>query len=79
MLFRSWVRSVSLIPGWTETDLTQPLLGWEKFMAATTARTPVRRWGLPSDMGPVAVFLADPTLTFHTGDCVVVDGGYTVF
>jgi len=39
----------------------------------------VRRWGLPSDMGPVAVFLADPTLTFHTGDCVVVDGGYTVF
>ena len=76
---RHGIRANSLIPGWTETDLTQPLLGWEKFMAATTARTPVRRWGLPSDMGPVAVFLADPTLTFHTGDCVVVDGGYTVF
>ena len=76
---RHRIRANSLIPGWTETDLTQPLLGWEKFMAATTARTPVRRWGLPSDMGPVAVFLADPTLTFHTGDCVVVDGGYTVF
>ena len=30
-------------------------------------------------MGPSAVFLADPHDTFHTGDTVVVDGGYTVF
>jgi hypothetical protein len=26
----------------------------------------------------VAAFLADPALRFHTGDDVVVDGGYTV-
>jgi NAD(P)-dependent dehydrogenase (short-subunit alcohol dehydrogenase family) len=76
---RHGIRANTLLPGWTETDMTEPLLGWEKFMAATTARTPARRWGLPTDMGPVAVFLADPTLTFHTGDCVVVDGGYTIF
>jgi len=25
------------------------------------------------------VFLADPSLTYHTGQEVVVDGGYTVF
>jgi hypothetical protein len=30
-------------------------------------------------MGPAAVFLADPSYTFHTGDSVVVDGGYTIF
>jgi enoyl-[acyl-carrier-protein] reductase (NADH) len=30
-------------------------------------------------MGAAAVFLADPTLTFHTGDCLTVDGGYTIF
>jgi hypothetical protein len=30
-------------------------------------------------MGPAAVFLCDPALAFHTGDCVVVDGGYTIF
>jgi NAD(P)-dependent dehydrogenase (short-subunit alcohol dehydrogenase family) len=48
-------------------------------MANTTARTPARRWGQPEDMGPAAVFLSDPTLTFHTGDTVVVDGGYTVY
>ncbi len=50
-----------------------------KFVDATTRRTPVRRWGEPDDLGPAAVFLADPTQTFHTGDMLVVDGGYTVF
>jgi len=78
-LARHRIRCNSIMPGWTETDMTAPLQGWDKFMAATIARTPVRRWGLPSDIGPAAVFLADPTLTFHTGDCIVVDGGYTIF
>ena len=78
-LARHGIRANSLVPGWTETDLTAPLLGWEKFVDATTARTPVRRWGTPDDFGAAAVFLSDPTLTFHTGDCIVVDGGYTVF
>lgn len=78
-LARHQIRANTLMPGWTETEMTAPLMGFEKFMAATLARTPVRRWGVPADMGPAAVFLADPTLTFHTGDTVVVDGGYTVF
>jgi NAD(P)-dependent dehydrogenase (short-subunit alcohol dehydrogenase family) len=78
-LARYGVRCNVLMPGWTETDMTAPLRGWEKFMENTTNRTPVRRWGTPDDMGAAAVFLADPTLTFHTGDTVVVDGGYTVF
>lgn len=78
-LARHRVRVNALVPGWTETDLTAPLQGHEKFMAATLARTPVRRWAVPDDLGPAAVFLADPTVTMHTGDSVVVDGGYTVF
>lgn len=78
-LARHRIRANTLIPGWTETDMTAPLQGWDKFMEATTSRTPVRRWGVPDDMGPAAVFLADPSNTFHTGDCVVVDGGYTVY
>jgi NAD(P)-dependent dehydrogenase (short-subunit alcohol dehydrogenase family) len=39
----------------------------------------VRRWGTPDDFSDVAVYLADPKLVFHTGDTLVVDGGYTVF
>jgi NAD(P)-dependent dehydrogenase (short-subunit alcohol dehydrogenase family) len=79
-LARHNIRVNSLLPGWTVTDITAGG-GWasDKFRDATVRRTPVRRWADPAEMGPPAVFLADPTLTFHTGDSMVVDGGYTVF
>jgi NAD(P)-dependent dehydrogenase (short-subunit alcohol dehydrogenase family) len=78
-LARHRIRVNALVPGWTVTDLSGPVYNWERFREATTARTPVRRWADPDEMGPAAVFLADPMVTFHTGDTVVVDGGYTVF
>ena len=51
----------------------------DTFREVTTKRTPVRRWADPADMGPAAVFLADPATMYHTGDSIVVDGGYTIF
>lgn len=78
-LARHRIRANTLMPGWTETEMTAPLKAWDKFMAATISRTPARRWGTPDDMGLAAVFLADPSNSFHTGDCLVVDGGYTIF
>ena len=78
-LARYDIRVNALLPGWTVTDLSAPAYAWDKFREATTTRTPQRRWADPKEMGPAAVFLADPNNTFHTGDTVVVDGGYTVF
>ena len=78
-LARHEIRVNALLPGWTVTEMAGPAYAWDRFREATTARTPVRRWADPDEMGPAAVFLADPTTTFHTGDTVVVDGGYTVF
>jgi NAD(P)-dependent dehydrogenase (short-subunit alcohol dehydrogenase family) len=78
-LARHKVRCNVLIPGWTRTGMNTDLQADERFMAATAARTPVRRWADPSEFHEVAAFLADPTLTFHTGNEVVVDGGYTIF
>ena len=78
-LARHHIRVNAILPGWTVTELASPAYGWDRFREATTARTPVRRWADPDEMGPAAVFLADPSTTFHTGDTVVVDGGYTVY
>jgi hypothetical protein len=78
-LARHRIRVNALCPGWTRTELSE--LGYqnEAFREITTKRTPVRRWADPSEMGPAAVYLADPQHTFHTGDHLVVDGGYTIF
>jgi NAD(P)-dependent dehydrogenase (short-subunit alcohol dehydrogenase family) len=78
-LARHRIRCNILIPGWTETAMNTSLRDDERFVNAVTARTPVRRWATPDEFHDVAAFLADPRLTFHTGNEVVVDGGYTVF
>ncbi|MEY2474750.1 MAG: hypothetical protein QOG87_65 [Actinomycetota bacterium] len=77
-LARHRIRCNSVLPGWIETPMTAPGLSNEKFVRNTTNRTPLRRWGQPDDMGPAAVFLANPDHLFHTGDTLVVDGGYSI-
>lgn len=76
---RHKIRCNILIPGWVATPMNEHLRSDERFLRATTNRTPVRRWATPDEFHAVAAFLADPTLTFHTGNEVVVDGGYTIF
>jgi hypothetical protein len=78
-LARHRIRCNALVPGWTETDLTAAGRRNSKFVENTTYRTPVRRWAQPAEFGPAAVYLADPRIEFHTGDALVIDGGYTIF
>ncbi|MEM7340274.1 MAG: SDR family oxidoreductase [Actinomycetota bacterium] len=78
-LARHQIRVNSLLPGWTITDLASAGYENEKFREVTTRRTPARRWADPAEFRAVGAFLADPSQTFHTGQEVTVDGGYTVF
>ncbi|MEM9041473.1 MAG: SDR family NAD(P)-dependent oxidoreductase [Actinomycetota bacterium] len=78
-LARHQIRVNSLLPGWTITDLASAGYENDKFRDATLRRTPVRRWADPAEFREVGAFLADPSQTYHTGQEVCVDGGYTVF
>ena len=78
-LARFGVRCNALLPGWTETELTAEARTHQQFLAHTTSRTPVRRWATSDDFEAVGAFLCDPSISFHTGDSLVVDGGYSVF
>ncbi len=78
-LARHQIRVNSLLPGWTVTDLASGAFENDIFREATTKRTPVRRWADPSEFRQVGAFLADPSQTFHTGQEVCVDCGYTIF
>lgn len=78
-LARHRIRVNSLIPGWTITEMAGPAYSNDVFREVTTKRTPVRRWADSAEFREVGAFLADPNLTYHTGQEVVVDGGYTIF
>jgi len=77
-LARYGVRANALLPGWTIIDTHPEMREDPAFVEVTTRRTPARRWATPDDLRQAIVFLADPGATFHTGDTVVVDGGYTI-
>ena len=68
----------AVLPGWIETDLTR---GARRDVPGlherVVARTPAGRWGEPSDLAGVAVFLASKASDFVTGTAIPVDGGYS--
>ncbi len=76
---RNGIRANAILPGWVESEMTGDLLGWDKFQAAVLPRIPMHRWGKPEDYGPIAVYFASDASLFHTGDIVVIDGGYHCF
>jgi len=76
---RHGIRANAILPGWIETDMTSPLFSIEKFEKNVIPRIPQRRWGIPADFGPIAVYFASDASAYHSGDTVVIDGGYSCF
>lgn len=78
-LARHNITSNVIIPGWIATPMTERNVGNEKFETAVIKRVPFRRWGTGEDFGGIAVYLASDASKYHTGDTLVIDGGYTRF
>jgi NAD(P)-dependent dehydrogenase (short-subunit alcohol dehydrogenase family) len=76
---RYGIRANAILPGWIETDMTAPLFNLEKFAKSVIPRIPQRRWGVAADFGPIAVYFASDASAYHSGDAVVIDGGYSCF
>jgi NAD(P)-dependent dehydrogenase (short-subunit alcohol dehydrogenase family) len=78
-LARYGIRANAVLPGWIESPMTEPVFNWDRFRDKVLPRIPARRWGLPSDLGGLAVYLASDASAYHTGDTLIVDGGYSIF
>jgi NAD(P)-dependent dehydrogenase (short-subunit alcohol dehydrogenase family) len=78
-LARHGINAHSIVAGWTETPMAAPALHSEAFERNVMKRMPHRRWGEPADFARLAVYLAAGIGGFHTGDEIVVDGGYSIF
>lgn len=72
------IRVNAIAPGWIETPLTSDLRSDSKRNQAIVDRTPLGRWGDPSELVGPALFLASPAASFVTGTVLNVDGGYSV-
>ncbi len=69
------VRVNAICPGWIETDLTKPYMQDQKTVDAGLRTIPLRRFGRPEDIGPLAVYLASDEASYVTGQGFVIDGG----
>jgi len=76
---RYGIRANAILPGWIETPMTDRLFAWEPMQKKVFPRIPIRRWGEARDFGGLAVYLASDASSYHTGDTLVVDGGYSIF
>jgi len=78
-LARYRIRANTILPGWIETEMTERSFNNPKFAEAVMPRIPARRWGRQEDFGGIAVYLASEASAYHTGDVIIIDGGYAVF
>lgn len=70
------IRVNAIAPGWIESPMTQSLRDDPNRNQAIIDRTPLKRWGHPSELVGPALFLASASASFITGTVLNVDGGY---
>jgi len=68
------IRVYEIRPGLIDTDMTRPVhAGYDEKIAA--GMSPIRRWGLPADVGRAVAAIACGAFPFSTGQVIHVDGG----
>lgn len=65
----------AIAPGFMETDLSHDMMV-SQVGEAITKRIPAGRWGKPSDMDGLTLFLASAASDYVSGNVIQVDGGY---
>lgn len=72
------IRANNIAAGMTESRMTSFMKGMPEFNDPIIERTPLKRWGNPSDMAAAVLFLCSEQASFITGQTLVLDGGYTL-
>jgi 2-keto-3-deoxy-L-fuconate dehydrogenase len=76
------VRCNAICPGTVDTPSLHVRLraggDYESALAAFTARQPMGRLGKPDEIASLALYLASDESAFTTGQCHIIDGGWSI-
>lgn len=72
------IRVNAICPGTSKTSMTKEALENKEMYNAYLAPIPIGRFGDVKDIARVALFLASDLSSYITGECISVDGGWTM-
>ena len=64
-----------IVPGIFYTSATQSVLDNEDIRKVRVRKVPLKRYGQPEEVGPLAVFLSSSASDFITGAIIPIEGG----
>lgn len=73
------IRVNAVAPWYIRTPLAEQVLADEAYKRQVLDRTPMGRVGEPEEVAGTVAFLCMPRAGYITGQCVAVDGGFSVF
>jgi Tropinone reductase 1 len=72
------VRANAILPGFTATETFMSKYD-DRYLQRALRQIPLNRMANPTDIANLACFLAMPASSYITGQCINVDGGFTIY
>lgn len=73
------IRVNAVSPWYIKTPLAEAVLNNKPYFNEVIGRTPMQKIGNPQDVAATVAFLCMPSAAYITGQCISVDGGFTIY